>query len=392
MIPLRKVKRAFTGRLVGFPHDPPEHAATSVVPPKPVLSEEAVRAKFGVKTPSPATPKFAQSMRQTLMLHPEDLIALFDESPATKISEREDFVQVDFLVPVEMLQHRVERLKKLIAASKSIVEGLSVRVMKARRGKDEVLDKPTRERYKRHENARITCCNAKLFRYRQAIRAGNYHERVWRWQTQPVYFRDVVDDVMTFKDFGETYYVLGKPAMFEGTWHDTHDLVRDYIESGIHDTSRYEVVMRLDSNALELLGATEEQQQRAWRNWQRWENAVIKAAVFHGVIRPRQDLLELLGLMPFVKQAVSADDNPIEADEMEDALALKTGGACYGGTIKGNGYRYNSGSGTFRRRSLESFTREGPPKDKDLEGTGWADVGFTSLNNPHDDAESYDPR
>ena len=38
---------------------------------------------------------------------------------------------------------RIERLKKLIAASKAIIEGLSARVIKIRRGKDEVVDKAT---------------------------------------------------------------------------------------------------------------------------------------------------------------------------------------------------------------------------------------------------------
>jgi hypothetical protein len=52
------------------------------------------------------------------MLSPEDLVALFDETPATKVGEREVFPEMDFLVPAEMLQHHIERLKKLTAASK----------------------------------------------------------------------------------------------------------------------------------------------------------------------------------------------------------------------------------------------------------------------------------
>jgi hypothetical protein len=52
------------------------------------------------------------------MLSPEDLVALFDETPATKVGEREVFAEMDFLVPAEMLQHHIERLKKLTAASK----------------------------------------------------------------------------------------------------------------------------------------------------------------------------------------------------------------------------------------------------------------------------------
>jgi hypothetical protein len=314
------------------------------------------------------------SMRQTLTLSPEDLIALFDENPATKVGEREVFEETDFLVPAEMLQHRIDRLTKLIAASKTIVEGLSVRVMKLRRG-DDILDKPTREKYKREENARIARSNVKLSLYRAALRAGNYHQKVWQHQVLPVYFHDLVDDVMTFTEYGKPYC-------------EDNEMVSDVIATRIFDVTRYEAMMQLDQGTLRLAGKTEEDQQRAWSNVQRWENAVIKAAVFHGVLRPRADLIELLALTPFAKQALGADVD-VEADETENALALKTGGACYGGGIKSSGYRFRNGG--FRRRALESFDKGKPPRgERDGDGTN-DDPGFTGLNDVNDDAESYQP-
>jgi hypothetical protein len=360
-------------------------------------AEAQARALFGIAPPISSRPKTPlvsnkfPSMRQTLMLEAEDLIALFDESPATKVGEREVFAEMDFLVPPDMLRHRIARLKKLIAASKEIIEGLSVHIMKLRRGKEDVLDKTTREMYKREENARLARCNAKLSRYRAALRDGNCTEKAWRYRTQAAYFRDVVDDCMTFTDYGETYYAQGEfktPA--EGAGYYTTDLVRDIIATRIFDVSRYEVMMGLDNSALHLMGVSDAEQKRTWANVQRWENCVIKAAVFHGVLRPRKDLMELLALTPFVKQALSADDDPIEADETENALALKTGGACYGGGIKGGGVRFNQNKGTFRRRSLESFDKHGPRKDGDVNGSG-EDSGFTSLRDINDDAESYQP-
>jgi hypothetical protein len=66
------------------------------------------------------------------MLSPEDLVALFDETPATKVGEREVFAEMDFLVPAEMLQHHIERLKKLTAASKFLWKELSKHIMKLR--------------------------------------------------------------------------------------------------------------------------------------------------------------------------------------------------------------------------------------------------------------------
>jgi hypothetical protein len=386
-------KCLFTG-LAGFPSEPDETPVVSPPsqPPSQPMSESQVRAKFGVATPvtPPVSTSFA-AMRQTLMLSPEDLIALFDETPATKIGEREVFTEVDFIVPPKMLQHRIERLKRLIAASKVRVEGLSVRVMKLRREEDNVLDKATREKFKREEQARMARSNAKLSRYRAALRSGNYREKIWRHQMQAVYFRDEVEDCMTFTDFGDVMYVDGREVRVGGlATHHTTEMVRDYTESRIFDVSRYEVVMQLDDNALRLLGESEDDQKRSWAYWQRWENAVIKAAVFHGVLRPRQDLLDLLALMPFVQAALEAIDQADEPDEMENALAWKTGGACYGASIHSAGYRFRNGG--FRRRSLESFDKGKPPKgERDADGTGWEDLGFTGLNNVNDDAESYQP-
>jgi hypothetical protein len=388
-------QRAFTGR-TGFPSesdDTPAMLPPSQPPPQQ-MSESQVRAKFGVSAPvAPPTPSVF-AMRQALILSPEDLIVLFDESPTTKIGEREVFAEMDFLVPAEMLQHRIERLKKLIAASKALWEGLSKHIMKLRRATDDILDKRTQEKFKREESARIARCNAKLFRYRAALRNGNYREKIWRYQVQPVYFRDLVDDVMTFEDLGPCHYANDKfknPPNGGSYW--TTNLVRD-VKARLFDVSRYEVMMRLDQSTLGLAGETEEEQQRTWFNVQRWENAVIKAAVFHGVLHPRADLVELLSLMPFVQAALRAIES-VEADETENALALRTDGACYGGRIKSAGYRFRtseskSGGSSYRRRPLESFDKGKPPASWD-DTKQSSDTG-SNLHNIHDDAESYDSR
>jgi hypothetical protein len=80
----------------------------------------------------------------------------------------------------------------------------------------------------------------------------------------------------------------------------------------------------------------------------------------------------------------------IEADETENALALKTGGACYGAHIQSAGYRYRP-DGSYRRRALESFDKAKPPADWE-EGGKWAEDTGSDLYNVHDDADSYDPR
>jgi hypothetical protein len=389
MIQRRKVQRAFHG-MVGLPPEPDEKPVVSS-PPASVVTEDEARKMFGVEKPESKSSALVKNMRQTLMLEPEDLIALFDESPATKVGEQMVFGQADFLLPPPMLQHRINRLKKIIARSKDIIEGLSARVMKLRRGKEKVLNKATREKFKRDENGRIVRSNAKLSRYRTALRLGNYREKIWCWQVKPIYFHEVVEDCMTFTDYGETYYERGELKLpKDGAGYYTTNLVRDIIATRIFDVSRYEVMMQLDADALQLAGASEEEQRRTWANRQRWENAVIKAAVFHGVLRPRRDLLELLALTAFA-QAASRVTEHIEADETENALALKTGGACYGASIQSAGYRYNTRTGRSRRRALESFDKSKPPADWDEGGQQARDTG-SDLYHVQDDAESYDPR
>lgn len=338
------------------------------------LIEEALRRAPHTK------PKIPASYRQFLNLDPQDLVAFFD----VKVGERQEFAEMDFVVPPSVLEHRIRRLMKVIACSKQIVEGLSVHIMKIRRGKDEVLDQPTREKYKREEQARIARCNMKLARYRMALRSPQgYREKVWMWVKTPVHFRDVVDDVMTFDTVIDAGWRDIQKVFTGGV--ETHTRVEwvEYIRSGHVDLESYRAVMSLGVAALAELGETESQRKEVWDNIHRWENAVIRAAVVHSVITPRRDLAELLGL----GQVLDEPDDVIEADRTEDALAIKTGGACYGGRVQSEGYRYRGGRIT--PRGLSSFDK---PLRGGRDGAGYDDPGFNSLDNASDDAESYVPK
>jgi hypothetical protein len=376
----KPVRRAFTGRLVGLPPEPLSTPVTKAVGGA-VASEDEVRREFGIGDKK-AKPKLPDSYRQTLNLDPQDIIGFFD----VKVGESEEFTEVDFVVPPPMLEHRIRRLQKIIARSKEIVEGLSVHKMKLHRAPDDPLrdDKATREKFKRKENARIARSNKDLFTYRAALRSGNFHQKVWRTVTKPVYFRDVVDDEMRFETVIDTKYIEGKPV-FTGGLH-THNLTElvEYFRVGFLDLEGYRTIMKLDSDALDELGETDEERQRAWQILKRWENAVIRAAVFHGIIKPRRDLAELLGFGAILDE----DDHVILADSTEDKLAIKTRGACYGGRIKSEGYRYRNGNIT--QRSLSDFDKPLKPI-KNVDG-GYEDAGLGSLYHLNDDTESYDPR
>lgn len=348
-------------RLVGLPVEPeiapkPRNNPTLK---SPAISEDNLRRRFGL-VERETKPRIPNSYRSVLNLSPQDIIDFFD----VKIAEHLEFSQADFVVPASMLEHRIGRLEKLIKCSKQIIEGMASRIIKIRRGKDDPLldDKAAREKYKRDENARIARLNAKLFRYRTALRSGNYHEKIWQWVTKNVYFRDVVDDEKEFRTILDTFVTSGA--------------IVNRIRFEVVDLKAYQAVMTLGEAALNELGETETEQKERWEYMTQWENAIIQAAVYHKIIIPRRDLAGLLGLDAVLDEA---DYIEVEADRTEDAIAIKTGGACYGGRIRSEG----------GFRSLSSF-------DKPLRSLGgggdYQDPGFQSLGDKSDDAESYDPR
>lgn len=316
------------------------------------ISEDDLRRQFGVEK-SESTPTIPKSYRQVLNLAPQDIIDFFD----VKLGKYDEFTQLDFVVPPSMLEHRINRLKDMVKCSEQYIEGMASRIIKTRRGKNDPLlnEKATREKYKRDENARIARSNAKLSRYRAALRSGKDHtEKIWGWVTTDVYFRNVIGN---------------NPV------------------NGI-DLQTYRDVMSLGDPALVKLGETEAEQKETWENITDWENLVIRAAVYHRIRIPRRDLAELLGL-----DAVLDEGDYIEADTTEDALAIKTGGACYGGQVKSEGYRYTSGKPV--PRALSSFDK--PLRDlrgDEINSDGdpiYRDMGFESMGRAFrsDDAESY---
>jgi hypothetical protein len=122
-------KRAFT-ELVGRPPEPMPTVSKSTIKGT-VVDEETLRNEFGLSEPETKR-KIPWSYRQLLNLDPQDIINFFD----AKVGEYTEFTQVDFIVPASVLAHRIKRLQRVIARSKEIIDGLSVRVMKIRRDGD----------------------------------------------------------------------------------------------------------------------------------------------------------------------------------------------------------------------------------------------------------------
>jgi hypothetical protein len=355
------VKRLYTG-LVGLSAEPTLTPVQNPTLTSAVINEDELRDRFGVEERS-TKPKLPDSYRKFFGLEPDDLIKFFD----VQIGSYPDLAQVDFVVPPSMIQHRLRRLQKTINYANEIIKGLSVGVMKVRRGKENVLDKPTREKYKREEQVRLARCYATRAKYYAAAKQEKYVEKVWRIVEKPICFRDVIDDCMVFTDVVETKWV----EHADGLWLDGEfrNDVTDAIEilsHGQFDLDGYKRVMKLGFAALAELGETHAEMQKAWKNLLHWENAVIAAAVAYHVIDLPFEKCEFLGLTEYVKDLndqVEMEDfeqrdfNPGELEVLE-GRADGADDTFYAGRmrIQSAGFRYHA-NGKPTPRTLSSFDK-----------------------------------
>jgi len=339
------------------------------------------------KVPSPKIP---ESFRTSLNLTSQTIIDFFD----AVIDRRAELVETDVPVSPEILQRRVERLKKMIADSKAIIEGMSVHVMKIRRAPDDPLrqDKARREQIKRHEEKRIKCANKLLFKYQKKLKTGDLCLSLWRITLKPVYFRDKVSGSVDIEQIDEnTARWVDTKVVRDKQGNEKYpltDLVYD-AESGYINLEFYKSVApllgrpvtELEHQQLRaLLGDTDAERQKTLRHLERWENQMIAAAVLHGVLRPDRAQADRLGLGPIL----DAQDEAVEIDHREeDAQAVKTGGASFNGRMSVRGEGFNK----FARRAVSNFN-----KPTGRSGEGYSNAGSGSLRDTTDDAESYDTR
>jgi hypothetical protein len=303
-------------------------------------------------------------------LGPEDLIGFFD----AQIGSYTDLIQVDFIIPPSMIQHRLRRLQKVINRANELINSWDVGVMKIRRGKDNVLDKPSREKYKREERARLTRCYAKRAKYYTAAKQEKYVEKVWRIVEKPICFRDMIDDCMVFTNVVETKWVEHADIWLDGEFRNDVTGAIEILSHGQFDLDGYKSVMKLGFAALAELGETHEEMQKAWKNLVRWEDCVIAAAIRYRVIQPRYDLAVFLGLEKVVtnlNNQVAMEDFEQRDVHPEDVLALKTGGKCFFGQVRiqSEGFWYRA-NGMPVPRPLSGFdkpTRMTDRKPKPLE-------------------------
>jgi uncharacterized protein YbaR (Trm112 family) len=231
----------------------------------------------------------------------------------------------------DALEARYAELKRLIKESEDIINGLSVRIMKLRRPED-ILDKRTREKFKREETKKIEDYKAELKEIRKTpVRLQKLRDRLAQWGQSPDDYEVVQVEQQVPVLFRDRFRA---PVDFNGDLPLGHDYGIDgYVQ----------LVYKYD-------GA-----ESIFKGWKKFENEIILQAIGWELIRPSTKLLKThpsLGqyLPQRGRYLLPQSDTP-EADETENALIIKTGGAAIGGGIYGNGVRGN------QPRALESFDK-----------------------------------
>jgi hypothetical protein len=141
----------------------------------------------------------------------------------------------------------------------------------------------------------------------------------------------------------------------------------------VYDINGYLKTLRLDGWTL----SQQVEGGMTWRGWEEWENKVILQAITSGLIKPNLDLIKDYPGLGVYQPPL----DPIEADETENTLIIKTGGAEINGRIRGAGYR---GKSNNTRRTLSDFNNT-----TQIKSPGGPDSPY--VPDVGDDAESYAP-
>jgi hypothetical protein len=224
---------------------------------------------------------------------------------------------------------RIEELKILIDESEQLIESWSVRVMKLRRAKDDILDKPTREKYKREEKKKIEQHEQEKRELQKRLpHLDELKERLDTWGSRP-------EDYETVADTEEVVVTL---------W-DKFELSKRYLEDRPDDSiERYLAV-------LSEYGVLRDESRRfrdfpVIDRWRYLENEIIFQAIRWGLVRPTEQTIKKY---PVLDRSTSGRPERFH-DDPENALIIKTGGASIGASIYSAGMTWSG-----RKRSLSDF-------------------------------------
>jgi hypothetical protein len=230
------------------------------------------------------------------------------------------------ITEVIKIRARIKELKQLIAESEDTIHGLGKKVMERRRANnpDDILDDPTRERFKREEKNKIADYEQEKRELKSRLRKLNrLKRRLANWGAHP-----------------EDYDVMTTTEDVVVTFEEKFELSKRYLEDQPSDDIDHYLVVLSEHDLLKDLS-------RRFRNyptldqWRYLENEIIFQAIRWGLIRPTKD-----ALIKYPRLRLGRTDEPeeIAQDDTENALILKTGGAQIGASIYNFGYGRRSGS------------------------------------------------
>jgi hypothetical protein len=232
---------------------------------------------------------------------------------------------------LEAMNAKVVELKGKIQESEEIIHGLSARVMKLRRDKDNILDKNTREKFKREERKKITDVTRELQAIRRAIRIlpelDELRARLSNWGKSE-------------DDFESVAVAVTGPVPFEEKFTVSLQFQEDHPGRSLES---YRTFMNSCGMLLDCSFRF-----RGWSvvdDWRYLENEIVRQAIEWKLLKPTRTTIK-----KYPELAGSWTEEDCVQDDAENALILKSGGASIGASIYSFG-KNDSGS----RRASGSF-------------------------------------
>jgi hypothetical protein len=303
----------------------------------------ALQRKFGL-----ATPTLEDTETCTFDYFPEilgitrrQLIGLFElpvgiESRAVEKKILKSTLPIEArIAEIKQVSKQIEKRKKMIAKSEERIRSWSVHIQKIQvsrgeRNPGDILDKATREKFKREEQKRISRCKEVISELRdRQSRLECLERRLASWGSLPEDFETVTtseDVVVTFRD--------------------KFELSKRYLENHPDDSIEHFIAVLSEYDLLKDI-SRRLQNYPAIDRWRYLENEIIFQAIRWGLVQPAERIIKKY---PWLDQVPSGRPEHYEND-FEERMAIKTEGASIGGRI------YSSGTRDGIPRPLESFDK-----------------------------------
>src|SRR5882762_346281 len=235
---------------------------------------------------------------------------------------------------------RITELKQLVAESEKLIKSWSAATMKRQRQPEDILDKPTREKFKREERKNIEQYEGEKRELQKLLRETDIEQlkqRVANWGSSPEHFEVVSTTENAPVKFRDKF-------MFHEPNKEEDSIPTHTIDGYITFLDQYDLLKDVSRRLRQF---------RELDEWRYFENEIVLQAIGFGLYRPtKQAFIDYRELRKYVHGAPI--DDPVQEDP-ENKLILKTGGAQIGGSIYSGGHRNG------HKRPLESFDKHSRP-------------------------------